>query len=71
MSPAAHQRLFAVLAVALIVLHVDTWNAGPGPLVFGWLPWDLAYHLAWMAAAAVLVFYMTSSALWPEDPDDP
>lgn len=70
MSAAAHHRLFAVLAAALIVLHVDTWNAGPGGLVFGWLPWDLAYHLLWMALATLLVFYMTSRAIWPEDQDD-
>ncbi|MDC0716046.1 hypothetical protein [Nannocystis bainbridge] len=71
MSPVAHQRLFAVLTAALIVLHIDPWNAGPGPLLFGWLPWDLAYHLAWMAAGTLLVLYMTSRAIWPDDPDDP
>ncbi|MBZ5715195.1 hypothetical protein [Nannocystis pusilla] len=71
MSAAAHHRLFAVLGVALVVLHVDTWNAGPGELLLGWLPWDLAYHLLWMAAAALLVLYMTSRAIWPEDQDDP
>lgn len=70
MTPAAHRRLFAVLAAALIVVHVDPWNAGPGPLVLGWLPWDLAYHLLWMAIATLLVFYMTSAAIWPEDQDD-
>lgn len=68
-SPRAHRRLFALLTAALIVLHVDPYNAGPGPLVFGWLPWDLAYHLGWMAAAALLVVYMTSSVIWPEDQD--
>lgn len=68
-SARAHRRLFALLTAALLVLHVDTWNAGAGGLVLGWLPWDLAYHLGWMAAATLLVLYMTSPAIWPEDQD--
>lgn len=71
-SRAAHLRLFAALTALLLILHVDVWNAGPEPtLVFGWLPWDLAYHLLWMAAATGLVFYMTSPAIWPDDQEDP
>lgn len=69
MSARAHRRLFALLTAVLLVLHVDPWNAGPAGLVLGWLPWDLAYHLVWMAAAALLVVYMTSPAIWPEDQD--
>jgi hypothetical protein len=70
-SARAHLRLFSALTVALVVLHVDVWNAGAGGLVFGWLPVDVAYHLVWMAAATGLVFYMTSAAIWPEGQDDP
>lgn len=71
-SRAAHRRLFTALTALLLLLHVDVWNAGPaGPLVLGWLPWDLAYHLLWMAAATALVGYMTSSAIWPDDQDPP
>ncbi len=74
MTPTADRRLhhaiFAALVVVLLVLHVDVWNAGTAPsVVFGWLPWDLAYHLAWMACATAAVFYMTSAAIWPEDQD--
>lgn len=72
MSPTVHRRVFAAAVAVLLVLHVDTWNAGPAPApTFGWLPWDLAYHLLWMAAATAAVFYMTSPAIWPEDQDAP
>lgn len=73
-TPVAHRWTFAAVVAALLVLHVDVWNAGAAPtLVLGWLPWDLAYHLAWMACAAAAVLYMTSDAIWPEDqdPEDP
>ena len=71
MTPTAHRRTFAALVTALLVLHVDPWNAGPAAPVLGWLPWDLAYHLLWMACATGAIVYMTSPAIWPEDQDDP
>lgn len=65
--PRTHRLIFAALSAGLLLAHLDPWNAGPRDLVFGWLPWDLAYHLLWMAAASALIFYMTSRAVWPED----
>lgn len=65
--PRTHRLIFAALSAGLLLAHLDPWNAGPRDLVFGWLPWDLAYHLLWMAAACALIFYMTSRAVWPED----
>lgn len=59
MSRRAHHLLLAALVTALLVLHLDVWNRHAAGLVFGWLPWDLAYHLAWMAAATAVVWYMT------------
>ena len=56
----------AVLVTALLVLHIDVWNHGQGGLVFGWMPYDLAYHLAWMLAATAVVIYMTLGP-WPDD----
>lgn len=45
--------------LALVVLHLDFWR-GPRPgTVFGWLPEDMAYRLAWMAAAAIYLLYFT------------
>lgn len=66
MSPRAHHTLLWVLVAALIVLHVDVWNHGRVGLVFGWLPWDLAYHLLWMAAGAGVVGYLTLGP-WPDE----
>ncbi len=66
MSRRAHRLVFAGLVGVLLVLHLDVWNHDVGGLVFGWLPWDLAYHLAWMAAAAAVVWYMTLGP-WTED----
>jgi hypothetical protein len=34
--------------------------------VFGWMPYDLAYHLAWMLAATAVVVYMTYGP-WKDD----
>jgi hypothetical protein len=65
-SRRAHHRLLAVLVTALLVLHIDVWNHGRGGLVFGWLPWDLAYHLAWMVGATAVVWYMTLGP-WPDE----
>ncbi len=60
MTRRQHRRIFWVLVVVLSVLHVDFFNHGiPALLLFGWLPADLAYHLAWVIAAALLVLYLT------------
>ncbi|MCA9658399.1 MAG: hypothetical protein KC486_08645 [Myxococcales bacterium] len=62
-----HRWIFAVLIAALLVLHLDVWNAGRGgALVLGVLPYDLAYHLAWMLAAWLVVVYMTIK-VWPDE----
>ncbi len=62
-----HARVFAGLVVALVILHLDAWNAGRAePLVLGFLPWDMAYHLGWMIAAMAVIFYMTVW-VWPEE----
>lgn len=57
---------FAAAIAILLTLHVvDPWD-GQGPTIGG-LPWDLAYPLLWIAAAAVAVQVMTSR-VWPDDP---
>lgn len=66
MSRRAHHTLLAVLVTALLVLHVDVWNHDRAGLVLGWIPYDLAYHLAWMLAAAAVVLYMTYGP-WQDD----
>lgn len=56
-----------MLVVALLVVHVWPPRGGPEPLVLGVLPWDLAVHVAWMLVAALVVVWMTSRALWPDE----
>lgn len=65
-SPRAHRRVLALLVALLIGLHIDVWNHGRGGVVLGWLPWDLAYHLLWMAAATAAVWYLTFK-VWPDE----
>ncbi len=60
MTRRRHRRIFWVFVVVLAALHVDFFNHGTSPpLLFGWLPADLAYHMAWVIAAAALVLYFT------------
>lgn len=62
MTRKQHSRTFWTATIVLCVLHVDFFNHGVGSvLLFGWLPFDLAYHILWMVLAAVLVFYFTHS----------
>lgn len=59
-----HKRLFWIAAAVLSVLHLDVFNhGGSAPLLFGWLPRDLAYHIAWVLVAGVLVLHLTL-AIW-------
>ncbi|MCA9693572.1 MAG: DUF3311 domain-containing protein [Myxococcales bacterium] len=68
MTRRAHAWVLAALVAALLALHVDTWNKGQvDPLVLGWMPVDLAYHVGWVLAATAVIFYMTGR-VWPEDP---
>jgi len=50
-------------ALALIVVHV--WAPDRPGLIASVLPWDLAFHLGWMAAAGVLIEVATRIA-WPD-----
>lgn len=61
---------FTVAVVVLVALHLWPPHGGPQPMVLGFVPWDLAWHLLWMAAAGAAVFAMTSTRLWPDAPAD-
>jgi hypothetical protein len=57
--------LWAVVIFALYALHQDVWFWRTAePLVFGFLPVGLAYHGAYCAAAALLMWALTKYA-WP------
>lgn len=60
----------AVLVVVLLVTHVVQWRPGLEPMVLGFMPWDLAYHLIWMVAAAAVIFWWTTVD-WDDPSEDP
>jgi hypothetical protein len=53
------------MVAVLGILHVAPIPL-PRGLVLGFLPWDLAFHLAWMLGAACVVVHMTDR-VWPHD----
>ena len=64
--------LLAVLVVVLYVLHQDVWFWRQArPLVLGFLPVGLFYHLCYSVAAAFTMWLLVRFA-WPAhlDPDD-
>lgn len=64
------RRVLHGLLLVLVLSHLlPPWPGAPW-MVAGFLPWDLAYHLLWMAAAAAAVLWMTGPA-WPDEPPPP
>jgi hypothetical protein len=65
---------FSFLILVLYALHQDVWNWREArPLVFGFLPVGLAYHVAYSVAASVLLWALVKWA-WPthlEEDDRP
>lgn len=67
MSVRAHRIVLAAIVIALVILHMDPWSDGSiEPVVWGFVPRDLGYHLLWVLAATATTFYMCAKA-WPED----
>ena len=61
----AKRYLLGAALVALYALHQDVWNwRAARPLVFGFLPIGLFYHVAYSLAAAVLLAVLVRFA-WP------
>ena len=57
------------LVVLLVVLHQDYWQWDDARLVFGFLPYTLAYH-AGISMAAAVVWALAIRFCWPDDLDD-
>lgn len=65
MSRRVELGLFWLAVAVLLGAHMLGFGQQGRALWFGWLPIDLAYRVAWMGAAAALVFWMTGR-LWPD-----
>lgn len=58
------------IVVAMVVLHQDFWFwTSPRPLLFGFLPPGLWYHLFYSLAASVTLALLVKYA-WPADSGD-
>jgi hypothetical protein len=66
LSRRAELTLFWVAVVVLLVAHMFGFGQGGRPLLFGWMPIDLAYRVLWMLLAGCLVFWMTGR-LWGDE----
>jgi hypothetical protein len=59
-------KVLTAAVLLLYVLHQDFWNwKTPYPVVFGFLPIGLFYHVCYSIAAAVLMTLFVRLA-WPE-----
>ncbi len=65
MSRRSELVLFWVAVAILLATHMLRFGQAGQPLWFGWMPVDFGFRLAWVAAATVLVFWMTGR-LWPD-----
>lgn len=64
------QALFAIAVVTLLVLHQDFWFWREArPLLFGFLPAGLWYHMVYCVAASALMAALAHWA-WPGEPDE-
>jgi hypothetical protein len=66
LSRRAELTTFWAAVVVLLVAHMFGFGQGGRPLLFGWMPIDLAYRVLWMLLAAGLVFWMTAR-LWGDE----
>ena len=68
MSRRTHVALSLAWALLLLVTHLDFWRPQRATLWFGWLPEELLWRLAWMAAAFLFVVHFTAR-VWG-DPEE-
>ncbi|MDB4614635.1 hypothetical protein OAH18_02990 [bacterium] len=61
--------LFCILVLMLLVLHQDYWQWDRSDLLFGFLPYALAYHM--VVSVVTAVFWIVAvKFFWPADVDD-
>jgi hypothetical protein len=58
--------LIGLMVLILLILHQDYWNWYNGELVFGFLPYSIAYHCGISLAAAAL-WLVAVKFCWPSN----
>ena len=59
------RTLLVIVVAALYLLHQDSWNwRAAHPIVFGFLPIGIFYHVCYTLAVAVLMWLLVRHA-WP------
>ncbi len=61
--------LFVALVLILLVLHQDYWQWGRSDLIFGFLPYPLAYHMV-ISMVTAAVWLLAVNLCWPSDNKD-
>lgn len=61
------QILVSIMILVMLFLHFDFWNWGKiDPIVFGWLPIGLFYHVVYCFVFAAILWLL--NVLWWPDP---
>ena len=61
--------LLSLMVMSVFLLHQDFWNWNrTEPLMFGFLPFGLAYHAAYAVLAAIMMALLVKFG-WPTDLD--
>ena len=55
-----------IAGFALVVLHLDYWRGPGGPLLWGWLPSELAYRVVYVGLAWAYILFVCRY-VWRED----
>ncbi len=67
MNLRAKERIFVVILVLFIVLHLDLWGWGRiEPLLFGWIPYHIWYHGLLTLGVALCMIWLVVR-VWPRD----
>ena len=61
--------LFCILVLLLLVLHQDYWQWDRSDLLFGFLPYALAYHMV-VSVLTAIFWLLAVKFFWPADVDD-
>lgn len=61
--------IFWILVVALLIAHQDYWQWERNELVFGFMPYTMAYNIG-ISIATALLWIFVCTFMWPKELDD-